>query len=72
VPWCKIWNESQSWLNGTHSVNFAMSYRSVVGRTPLISEVEWRWTMIHRISWICSIISAYSSLFDLIVCFFFS
>jgi hypothetical protein len=26
--------------NGTHSVNFAMSYKTAVGRTPLISEVE--------------------------------
>jgi hypothetical protein len=26
--------------NGTHSVNFAMSYRNAVGRIPLISEVE--------------------------------
>jgi hypothetical protein len=36
--------------NGTHSVNFAMSYKSAVGRTPLILEVESSWTMMHRIS----------------------
>jgi hypothetical protein len=31
---------TMSSLNGTHSVKFAMSYNSAVGRTPLISEVE--------------------------------
>jgi hypothetical protein len=33
-------NPMTSSSKGTHSVNFAMSYKSVVGRTPLISEVE--------------------------------
>jgi hypothetical protein len=48
----------------TYSVNFEMSYKSAVGSTPLISDVEHRLVIAHKISWICSIMIIHSSLLD--------
>jgi hypothetical protein len=55
----------------TYSVNFAMSYKSAVDSTPLISDVEHRLVMAHRISWICSTIIIHSSLLDLTAYIYF-
>jgi hypothetical protein len=49
----------------TYSVNFAMSYRSAVGSTPLISDLEHSVAIVQKISWICWIIISHSSLLDL-------
>jgi hypothetical protein len=46
-------------------VNFAISYKSAIGSTPLISDVKHSVAIVQRISWICSTIIIHSSLLDL-------
>jgi hypothetical protein len=38
------------YTNLTYSVNFAMSYNNAVESTPVVSEVEYSFTMLQRTS----------------------